>query len=512
MDNYEQLGNEQILTLLSKGFEAVASRSTELLPDDDAGKREIRKQDIGLKIWGRLNGKEDINDLNLGIVFGGICSDRIRYCADMGTFLIYKPLDGIWVPDRDNVGIDSYIKEACEGMVWGAAATNQNADTIKEANKYRDRRARDRLVRDLRCEVTVLGDDLDQHPSLICCRNGVINLANNGYLDHSPDYLMTKVLGVSYYQPTDSSDPYGEWGRFLESIFPGEPEKADYLQRVLGAALAGDISLHRFHILYGASTRNGKSTFCDTLSAVFGDYAVAVDPSTLASRQRYDSDGSKASPDIARLRGARLAVVSEPPKGMYLNGSLIKRLSAGSMMTARLLRQDNFDFHPRAAFLIDTNYLPHVTDMTVFTSDRAVVVEFNRHFELHERDEHLLDRLTSEEGKQNVLRWLVDGLEKFRRDGASVPDCIRLATERYALESDRLGKFIEECLTISEDGGVTGKELYVRYSEWCKESGIMAENKTAVLDEFRTRGMLKNSARVGGRTQSNVIVGYSLLP
>jgi len=64
----------------------------------------------------------------------------------------------------------------------------------------------------------------------------------------------------------------------------------------------------------------------DAVTNVIGDYASAIQPQTFARRSM---DGAAASPDIARLKGARLVNMPEPEKGLELNTALIKQMSGG---------------------------------------------------------------------------------------------------------------------------------------------------------------------------------------
>ena len=104
---------------------------------------------------------------------------------------------------------------------------------------------------------------------------------------------------------------------FIGEIMQGDVEKAKYLQKVCGLSLTADTSNETCWLLFGASTRNGKSTLVETLAHVFGDYATAALPESLALRKNKDT--RNASGDIARLDGARLVAMSEPPRRMLFD-------------------------------------------------------------------------------------------------------------------------------------------------------------------------------------------------
>ena len=104
--------------------------------------------------------------------------------------------------------------------------------------------------------------------------------------------------------------------------------------------MTGNTEQETCFILYGSTTRNGKSTFCETLLHLLGDYSVTMKLESLAVRQNLDS--RTASGDIARLAGCRFCNASEPPKRMLFDTALLKSLLGRDSITARHLHQREF--------------------------------------------------------------------------------------------------------------------------------------------------------------------------
>ena len=50
--------------------------------------------------------------------------------------------------------------------------------------------------------------------------------------------------------------------------------------------------------------------------------------------------------DVARLRGARFVTAQESDQGRWLNEGLVKAMTGGDTVTARLLYSEFFDFQP----------------------------------------------------------------------------------------------------------------------------------------------------------------------
>jgi putative DNA primase/helicase len=58
------------------------------------------------------------------------------------------------------------------------------------------------------------------------------------------------------------------------------------------------------------------------------------------------TDGTKASPDLARLIGTRFVSVSELDKDLLLNAALVKQLTGGDTLIARFLNNNPFEYRP----------------------------------------------------------------------------------------------------------------------------------------------------------------------
>lgn len=272
-------------------------------------------------------------------------------------------------------------------------------------------------------------------------------------------------------------------------------------------SLTGNTEQETCFILYGSTTRNGKSTFCETLIHLLGDYALTMKPESLAVKQNLDS--RQASGDIARLAGCRLCNASEPPKRMLFDTALLKSLLGRDSITARHLHQREFSFIPKFKLVINTNYLPTITDDTVFSSGRINVISFDRHFEPQEQDKHLKDKLRNKSELSGILNWCIEGLRMYRAEGLEPPQAVKNVTETYRSDSDKIGNFINECLVKSGKNS-KAKDIYNAYVKWCDDNGYGCENKGNFFAELKTKGLFMNSGTVEGKTVKNIVRGYTI--
>lgn len=167
-------------------------------------------------------------------------------------------------------------------------------------------------------------------------------------------------------------------------------------------------------------------------------------------------------------------------------------------------------FAPEFKIFIATNYLPTVTDDTLFSSERVKVVSFDRHFEPDEQDRTLITRLKSEPNVSGIFNWMIAGLHDFYDHGTTPPKSIIEASNQYRSQSDKIGNFISECLTEDTTDGISGKTAYYYFVLWCKSNGYRCENKKNFFQYLKQKDLLQNTGTILGKTVRNVIMGYSL--
>lgn len=367
--------------------------------------------------------------------------------------------------------------------------------------KWSDANYRRKIVTDARSNRFIDDSMLDNDGYLLNCQNGSLILKNNNisFVPHSIDNLCSKLANVKYDEKADCP----LWLKFMNDIMQGDKEKIVYLQKMLGLCLTGETQREEMYFLYGSSTRNGKSTFTETISYILGDYSVTMNPDSLAIKQFQD--GSKANGDIARLNSARMIIMPEPRKNLNLDVALIKILTGNDIITARHLHQSEIQFRIIGKILCNTNYLPVVTDNTFFKSGRVKVITFDRHFESHEQDRTLKMRLRKE--SSGILNWLIEGLKLYYKEGLEPPQAVINATDDYASASDKVQNFIDDCLTRSERN-ISIADAYRLYETWCRSNGLGVDGKPNFIKDIKSKNLWRATATVKGKTVRGAIIGF----
>ena len=297
-----------------------------------------------------------------------------------------------WEPDKEATKVSITLKIFTDALSRYSSMNNIESSYYREAlskniKKLGGKNKRDLILKDAISELPISNANLDSNKNLINLANGTFDLDTYTLWPHCSDDLISMVANVEFNQNASSE----RFIKFINEIFEGNSEKINYLQRVLGYSLTSSTKEDTMFILYGESTRNGKTTLIETLLEMFGDYGKQATPETFAIKKFADSRA--ASGDLARLRCARIVNSSELPKEMVLDSAKLKTLTGGDTITVRNLYTNEFEYKPEFKIFLTTNHLPQITDDTIWQSHRVNVISFNRHFSQEEQDKNLKTKL-----------------------------------------------------------------------------------------------------------------------
>lgn len=281
---------------------------------------------------------------------------------------------------------------------------------------------------------------------------------------HRPRDLISKLAPVRF-NPTASAPMFM---RFLQKVMPNVDLRA-FLQRYAGYSLLG-LTVEQCLVFFYGAGRNGKSTFVDVLIEILGDYAIAMSIDSFAGESRRG--GAEATPDLARLPGARLVAASEPEMGTHLKDALIKTLTGGEPVAVRRLHQDFFELIPQFKIILSGNHKPIIRDDSDGIWRRVHLVPWEIQIAEDEVDRDLKRKLLTE--REGILAWMVKGALDYLDGGLRVPEGVRAATQEYREESDPIGAFIRNgCVVTGTDHDRSSpEELFIGYSNFAKREGL----------------------------------------
>ncbi|MBS0448584.1 MAG: hypothetical protein JSR59_21895 [Proteobacteria bacterium] len=299
--------------------------------------------------------------------------------------------------------------------------------------------------------------DADRH--LLNTPAGLVDLRTGSLRMRDIDDYVTRLTRVS----PDFKAACPTWLRFLAEVFPDDVDTVAFMQRLIGYALTGDRHEQKIFFMFGRGS-NGKSTLWDFVTWLAGSYTLKLPAHVLMHSQL------QAHPtELAQLRGTRLAISSEIEEGQYWAESRIKELTGDEMLTARLMRQDFFEFPMTQKHIIIGNYKPRLRGGDAALARRFVLVPFRAKFEGKKRDPRMLDRLRDE--GPAVLAWAIQGAVQWHREGLGIPAAVATASREYMIENDDLQVWIDEMCVIHPAAATRAMELYHSFLGWLKTRG-----------------------------------------
>lgn len=500
----EELQREVLPALHREKWQTSTAPYTRDLPINAALVDKLRGLDVA------NNRRYGWNDLGGGRLFMDVCGDCVQYAADRKKWLFY---DGRrWDADGEN-SVREKMKELADALtVYGMrdVADDRRTDFLKWAAKWQQLRQRETILKDAASVRPVKSDLFDRNPLVLNVQNGTLDLNSFSLKLHAAGDLLSRCAAV-VYDPVATAP---RWTQFIDEITAGDTETARYIQKAAGYALTGDTRHECFFILYGATSRNGKSTLLETLGAMMGDYAATANPETFTKSARANDNAP--SEDIARLAGVRFVTVSEPPRGMELNAALVKTLTGRDSIKARRLYESSFEYTPAFKLFFNSNHRPRVDDMTVFESERVKLIPFNVHFGQGRRDPYLKDTLQTPESLSGVLNWALDGLRLLRSEGFIMPPAVVQATEEYRRKQDKLLQFMEERTETGNGLEVPLMELHNAFGTWCSASGLAPVGVPRFKELLEERQIVTKRKRPAGTGRAGkvqvFVLGLRLLP
>lgn len=304
-------------------------------------------------------------------------------------------------------------------------------------------------------------EEFDKDPFQINVKNGTYDFLNEILLDHNSVHRLTKIAGIRF--DTNAGCPL--WEKTIKTVLNNDEDYIRFFKQVIGYTLTGSTREQMMFILYGTG-KNGKTTVMGTIAAMMGEYALSAAPETLMINDRTGG----ATPEIARLKGARLVLTSESQDGAKLNEARVKALTGGDTIVARQLYQSEIEFKPQFKLFLFSNHKPVIDGTDEGIWRRICLLPFTVKISDEELDLDLQRKLIGE--YSGILNWAIQGFRDYKKNGFLIPNVVIGATESYRSDSDIFMQFWDECVCEDTGSTISAAELYTCYRLWCSENGM----------------------------------------
>lgn len=320
--------------------------------------------------------------------------------------------------------------------------------------------------------IATLPHELDNEPMLLGVANGVVDLRTGVLRSADRRDLLTRHSPVTFNMAAKCP----QFEAFIDQITCGDKTLKAYLQRVIGYTLTGETKEQCFFFLYGSGA-NGKSTFLNIIKDVLGDELAMHTPTDTLTTKR-----GTATNDLARVKAARMLIANEVEDGAMLAESLVKQITGGEPMAARLLYKEHFEFVPKFKLFIAGNHKPILRGRDTGLWRRIKLVPFEATFNAAQIDKDLMKKLRTE--LPGILNWAIKGCLEWQRHGLNEPKLITDAVAAYKQEMDVIEQWMQDCCDRGPKLEVRANAAYRSYSDWSEDNGYKAMASGMFYREF----------------------------
>lgn len=319
----------------------------------------------------------------------------------------------------------------------------------------------------------------DSNPYLLGFTNGVVDFERCEFRKgHSKDYITMSTRNK--YIPTEKLDPtiVAQINDFMDKLFPNK-QLLSYMWDVLSASLMGTNKNQTFNNFLGKGS-NGKSILMKLMELCMGDYFGILPIGILTGKR---STAGSASPELAALRGKRIALVNEPSDSdnrigdNTINEGVMKELTGGDTINPRALYKENESYTPQFTLLVATNSLFNINATDDGTWRRIRVVNFESKFvdkinpnDKENKYQYLKDRELEDKLKLWKEAFISMLVERAFKNKGLVVDCSHVlsAKDEYRMTQDHIMDFINNKLVVEDNAYVKKRELKDEYEDWYK--------------------------------------------
>ncbi|MFR0657796.1 phage/plasmid primase, P4 family [Clostridium perfringens] len=302
-------------------------------------------------------------------------------------------------------------------------------------------------------------DDFNRNPYLVNVRNGLLDIRDMSFNEHTPSYLSTVQLNVEYNPQVDCP----QFKKFLNEVL--DCKLIPLVQEIVGYLLTTNTASQKAFVFWGPA-RTGKSTLLWVVEyLLLGKKNVSNIP--------WQEIGDKFK--TAELLGKLANVFSDLPSKSIDDTGIFKVVTGEDYLMAEKKNKNPFKFKPFARLVFSCNELPrNYVDRTEGFYRRLIIVPFSRQIEKSKIDKSLKYKFQRE--KEGILNWALEGLKRlyennFEFSENELTDGVK---KEYKRENNNVISFVEECCEIDSLFSCSRIEIYESYKEFCVEAGLKA--------------------------------------
>ena len=299
--------------------------------------------------------------------------------------------------------------------------------------------------------------ELNANPYLINVRNGLYNVIENTLTEHSPQYLSTVQLNISYV-------PDAKCPMFLKFLHDALSDAQVYLvQEILGYFLIPVNRAQKSFVIVGEAGA-GKSLLLLVLNDILLGRENVSNVSWQSLNERFKT---------AELFGKLANIFADLPTKNIDDNGIFKALVGEDYLTVERKNKNPFSFQPYARLLFSCNKIPkNYGDKSEGFYRRLIIIRFSHAVPENKRDPDLLEKFRTE--ADGIFLFALEGLRRLMNQHYkfSVTSENLDELQKYREESNSVLSFVKDCCELDSTGEVGRSELYTRYKAYCEDAGL----------------------------------------
>ncbi len=306
----------------------------------------------------------------------------------------------------------------------------------------------------------------DTSGSILCLRNGLLDLNSLQLCPASPEFFFTSRIEVDWL----GAQVCPNFDRFLQQTFAGDPTLIERMWQTLGYALVPDNHAKKLIVLQGVSN-SGKSVIGSLITSFFAPSAVAnVD--IFKFQERFAT---------AELVDRRINLSMDLPAGNLSDQAvgIPKKITGGDAVTIEEKYHAPHSAIINATMIFGTNHELRLWQFDEAFANRVLLIPFRYAVPKEQQDPHLLERLKAE--RSGILyRAILEYRELVKNGYAFAGDDVvsfqSQCVERGAVPLDGVAEFVSACCTMDAEQFTSTERLHLAYFDFCREHNLPALN------------------------------------
>ena len=299
--------------------------------------------------------------------------------------------------------------------------------------------------------------------NLIAFNNGVYNVADDTFMEFSPEFIITNKIPHNYNPDAESE----LLERVMLKLACGDENVYNLLYQSVGYCFFRRNELRKSFFLLGEK-RNGKSTFLDMVATLLGeDNTANLDLCEIGDRFR-----------TAELTG-KLANIGDDINDEWIsNTAIFKKVVSGDIVTVEHKGKDPFKLRSFAKFFFSANSLPRLGrgKDSGAVLDRLVIIPFDAKFTKQDADydPFIKYKLREEAVMEALIAKAVPALREVLAD-QEFAHCPKVDANlaEYETTNNPIMEFYAD-LDESEYLNEPVKAVYQRYNVFCLSNNLQA--------------------------------------